>query len=259
MKYHINLIFIVSLLTSLTLANISEIELDKYKKVSIVDELLESNQQILLERLLVFYNDENIQSKTEAINFIYNKKFSAIYFNVFKNFTRESYNKVIKFYTTDVGEKYLMSEKKVLMLNSKIKIQKEFINLKLSKEKEELINSIIEVYDTLEFKMKYAIRYFEIYNNGLPLEMQMSKVEMEQKINRYLPAMVKYQSGLSKLIYNDFTVKELALLLSFAESEAGQNENKLRCEAEYIYMESIIEDFMKLVRKKIFRLHELKQ
>lgn len=249
MKLIISSIFLFLLLTLTVLADISQVQLDKYKEVSIIDETFEKNSEILLQRVLVFYGNKTIENKIEAKNFIYDKKYSSIYFEVFRHFDTEDYKKIMTLYKSDIGQKYVNAEKRVLALGSKKKIRKTFLNIHINKKKMELINLIIQSNRLIELKMKHAIKYFEIYNNGLPMKMQKSQEEMDIQITKYRDAMVEYQKGLSKLIYHDFSTKELKVLLEFSRSKAGKNENNLKFKAEYIYMKTIMNDFMIFINK----------
>ena len=224
-------------------ANITEKQLQDYMDYSLGGIILKSHHQELYKKFIS--PDDNSKNTLKFKKIINNTKHFDAFKNVFKSMNVLSYNKIMEFYITDIGRRYIEGRNKIETYGSRAKIRNEFKKLHIPEEKKVLIESIIKEFNLIELKMKYAIKYFYIYNNGLPKNMQKSKEELRKDIEIYRLHMEKYQNTISGLMYSDFTEEELRSVLAYAKTKEGKIEIKLIYKAATKYMESIMTKILK--------------
>jgi len=235
----IHIFILTHILSSITYADLTNTEMEKYWKNSRAQYMFIHSKKNLERDLFKILNikkeDVNQALQNTIDTFVNNPKYLEKYKNTFFSIDVSIYKKLNKFYHTDLGKKY----KKITNLIDyrsyeyvKNKYENLIKNNPISKEKMELISNIDEELNLVDIKIDFVRKLTTYKEKVLFPEDNVTDSQIDRYMLKYKTIAKQYEVMVMPILYNNFTIKELKKILKYASSKI------LAIEVEYIYKAS---------------------
>lgn len=242
MKSLINKFIIISLLSIISNADISEDKLHDYLKVSSGGAMfLSYHSDTLIKFARKGYDKKTLKGMLDDDKYLNLFASEVVLLNDFH------YDNIIEFYSTDVGKKYTKSMYVMAKINQN-KIKELFSQYKCSNDKQKFISKIGDALNLIELRMSSIKESLHELNSLQPNNLKKSIYGMEILESTHESKLVKHEKIMSCIRYKDFTLKELKELYIYASSESGKYEAELMYRGFGRYLKVFMSDLKKLPR-----------
>lgn len=247
----ISLVGIFSLTASMSLADISQKQLDIYLDVSGAGVMLENMQTQMSDMvdMQVKASGEDIDPKvaisiTEALS---SDKNMAKFTKGFKALDLDLYNNIVSFYASKVGKKSSETAKSmdtVTMEQDMIafaQLQKE---KPFTAKKTKLIDNITNASNAVDMQIKMIESMISSVDDALPEEAKMPKEQKNMMMSQMRPMMEQQIMMSMNFTYKDYSEQELEKVLAHMTSKAGKEEVNILMNGLNEYIKSAMSDMM---------------
>ena len=261
----ISLVGIFSLSISMTFADISQKQLNKYLDVSGAGIMLENMQSQISDMvdMQVKATGKKVDPKvtmiiTEALSSDENM---AKFTKGFKALDLEHYNNIVSFYASKVGKKSSDTTKAMDVSTMKqemisfVQSQKE---KPFTAKKTKLIKNITNASNAVEMQIKMIESMMLAVDDALPKEAKMTKEQKDMMMSQMKPMMEQQVMMSMNFTYKDYTEQELAEVLAHITSKAGQEEVNILMNGLNEYVKGAMSDMMRSLMMELEAKHSEK-
>lgn len=211
MKQTILILTVLLTIISNTYADITLAQVDKYLKISRAGEIIKLDEALLekqfYQRMNLNKKDAKLPIQIEFQSFLNSIERVEICKNNFLKLNRLNYKKIIKFYKSDIGQKYAKAYNKFGNMTRK-DMEKKYIELKengtLYDKKEDIIRRISEQSNFINSRIKLWENTVIFTTQTITLDLQ---YRMQKRIEEYQPIFMG-------VIYAKFSEDELLIILN---------------------------------------------
>jgi len=254
MKKLVHIFLFIGIINTLTFAEVTREDVDRYLEVSRGGEIFKDR---LTSRYYQYfssmygYNIKQADKKTikEYQDFVFNAKYEEIFYKTFEEMDDNTYYEIMAFYKTDLGKKYTQAFKKLY----KMDIQKEII-ISIVREKEKKILPKRRKLVTAINDILYGKLYIDLGDDMFTIDS--SKEYAGQKIldknissDKMKMVLYEFYQVFNELAYKDFSDAELFDILEYAKTY-GKIEISSIYNALQLSREKFLQDLEKFIKNK---------
>ena len=258
----ISLVGIFSLTASMSLADITQKQLDTYLDVSGGKVMLENMQTQMSDMvdMQVKASGKDIDPKvaisiTEALS---SDKNMAKFIKGFRSLDLKHYHDIIAFYESSVGKKSSDTAKSMdtqTMQQEMMRFAQSQKEKPFTAKKTELIDNITKASNVVNMQIKMMETMMLTMNDTLPKEAKMPKEQISMMISQMKPMMEQEVAMSMSYTYRNYTEKELAEVLTHISSKAGKIEIEILMNGLNEYTKSAMRDMMNSLMMELKEEH----